>query len=95
MSALWPVAALRDLTPNNQQAALSRRDQSSKKAAHSEERPSPPHFKELSYPSLRNLLIGPLLLVQLSPRVQVVEIENRIEHEEITPTRLPAPDRVI
>lgn len=35
-----------------------------------------------------------LLLVQFSARIQVVEIQDRIEYEEVTAFRLTAPERI-
>ena len=38
---------------------------------------------------------GGLLLIQLPPRVQMVEIQDRVEHQEVAALRLAAPDRVV
>ena len=35
-----------------------------------------------------------LLRVELSPRIQIVKVQDRIEHERIRPDRLPAIDRI-
>ena len=35
-----------------------------------------------------------LLLVQLPPRIQVIEIQNRVEDQEVASLRLSAPERV-
>src|SRR5437773_3037049 len=32
--------------------------------------------------------------LQLSPRIQIVELQNRIQHQRITPDRLPAVHRI-
>ena len=35
------------------------------------------------------------LLVELSSCVQVVEVQNSIEHQEVTPLGLASPDRIV
>src|ERR1051326_5951477 len=58
-----------------------------RKDGKTERRKVPPAFRPSVFPSFRPSV---LLVIELPPRIQIVEVHDRVQHERITPDRLPA-----